>query len=312
MSEYSDKKNKEFETSDAAQDDQEQDQALEDGEEQDDEKKKPVLMEKGELGELAKTALMAVAIALIIRTLLFEPFNIPSTSMKPTLLVGDYLFVYKPEYGYSRFSFPFGLAPMQGRVWGAEPERGDVIVFAQPANTYVSFIKRVVGLPGDRIQVRNGRLYINGDIIPREFVTKTVETDETGNEVEMTEYIETLPGGVIHSIYEETDNAPLDNTEEYVVPEEHYFVMGDNRDNSQDSRVKSMVGFVPLENIVGRADFLFFSTNHYAKLFEVWKWPWSIRYNRMFMDIDPIRPEEAEEMTGSKDTPAEDAEGSRG
>ena len=311
MSENTNEKNTELETSDTTQEAQTIADA-EVGEGEDGENKKPVLLEKGELGELAKTALMAVAIALIIRTILFEPFNIPSTSMKPTLLVGDYLFVYKPEYGYSRFSFPFGLAPMKGRVWGAEPERGDVIVFAQPANTYISFIKRVVGLPGDRVQVRHGRLYINGDVVPREFVGKSMQTDEGGNEVEMTEYIETLPGGVIHRIYEESDTGPLDNTPEYVVPEESYFVMGDNRDNSQDSRVKSMVGFVPLENIVGRADFLFFSTNHHAKLYEIWKWPWSIRYNRMFMDIDPIRPEDEEGATADDAKSADDAQGSRG
>ncbi|MCL4678811.1 MAG: signal peptidase I [Alphaproteobacteria bacterium] len=261
------------------------------------EQKKPVLMERGEVGELAKTALLAVVIALIIRTFLFEPFNIPSTSMKPTLLVGDYLFVYKPAYGYSRYSFPFGIAPIEGRVWGKEPQRGDIMVFNLPRQNGINLIKRLIGLPGDQIQMINGRLYINGEIVPREFV-RTFDEDKSKDDLEgrqngivkTTEYIETLPGGIIHTIYEETDDQPLDNTGILTVPEGHYFMMGDNRDNSRDSRAQEEVGFVPFENIVGRADFLFFSTNHYAALYEIWKWPWSIRYERFFMDLDPVRP----------------------
>lgn len=259
------------------------------------EEKKPVLLDRGEISELAKTALLAVFIALVIRTFLFEPFNIPSTSMKPTLLVGDYLFVYKPSYGYSRYSFPFGLAPIEGRIWGKEPQRGDIMVFNLPRQGGINLIKRVIGLPGDQVQVINGRLYINGKIVPREFV-RTFDEDKSKDDansreiVKTTEYLETLPGGIIHSVYEEADNAPLDDTGIFTVPEGHYFMMGDNRDNSRDSRVQEEVGFVPFENIVGRADFLFFSTNHYAALFEFWKWPWSIRYERLFMDLDPVRP----------------------
>ncbi len=254
------------------------------------EEKKPVLIEKGELGELAKTALLAVVIALLIRTFLFEPFNIPSTSMKPTLLVGDYLFVYKPSYGYSRYSFPFGLAPIEGRMWGKEPERGDIIVFALP-KAGINLIKRLVGLPGERIQVKKGRLYINGEIVPRQFV-RVFDEDKGPAEgmVKTYEYLETLPGGVVHTIYEEGDDKTYDDTEEYTVPEDHYFMMGDNRDNSQDSRVQEMAGYVPFEYFVGRADFLFFSTNQFAALFEFWKWPWTIRYERLFMDLDPVRP----------------------
>ncbi|MCB1681455.1 MAG: signal peptidase I [Alphaproteobacteria bacterium] len=271
------------------------------------EEHKPVLIEKGELGELAKTALLAVFIALLIRTFLFEPFNIPSTSMKPTLLVGDYLFVYKPSYGYSRYSFPFSLAPIEGRIWGKEPQRGDIVVFAQPKYG-INLIKRVIGLPGDRIQVTKGRLYINDKIVPREFVRSFEEDKGSEGMVKTYEYRETLPGGVVHSIYEEGDDRNLDNTEVYTVPEEHYFMMGDNRDNSQDSRVQEAVGYVPLEYLIGRADFLFFSTNHYAALFEFWKWPWSIRYERLFMDLDPVRPAqpssgEAQAMPVNKEKP---------
>lgn len=237
--------------------------------------------------EFLKTALFAVILALLIRTFLYEPFNIPSGSMKPTLEVGDYLFVYKPAYGYSRASFPFGIAPVEGRVLtgGKTPQRGDVIVFKLPSNPSIDYIKRVVGLPGDVIQVREGRLYINQALVPREPVG--MRQDEDGL---LHEYIETLPGGTMHRIYERSDSEALDNTGSFVVPEGHYFTMGDNRDNSQDSRVGQTVGYIPADNVVGRASFLFFSTNGSASLAEVWKWPTAIRYNRLFTSIEPVRP----------------------
>lgn len=253
--------------------------------------RKPVMFEKGEISEFAKTAFWAVVIALMIRTVLFEPFNIPSGSMKPTLLVGDYLFVNKPAYGYSRFSF-FGIAPIEGRLWDAPPKRGDIVVFALPTQTGVNFIKRVIGLPGDKIQVTNGRLYINGQKIPREFVGMARTEEGEGadkRELILNEYVQTLPEGATFHIYEESDQGRLDNTEVFNVPEGHYFMMGDNRDFSQDSRVTQMVGPVPFENMVGRADFLFFSNNGFARMYEFWKWPWSIRYERLFQDIDPER-----------------------
>lgn len=253
-------------------------------------KANPPLNAKEELAEFFKTALIAVVLALMIRTFLYEPFNIPSGSMKPTLEVGDYLFVYKPSYGYSRYSFPFGLAPLEGRVWAKPPERGDVVVFKLPSNTHIDYIKRVIGMPGDTVQVKRGRLYINNELIHREPVGLKRVEDEPFGEIAMTEYIETLPDGVMHPIYEETDQEPLDNTPPYVVPEGHYFMMGDNRDNSQDSRVTHAVGFVPLENIVGRADFIFFSTNGTAAMYEPWKWPWTIRYDRLIKPIGPVRP----------------------
>ena len=257
--------------------------------------KAPPLNAKEELADFFRTAVIAVLLALLIRSFLYEPFNIPSGSMKPTLEVGDYLFVHKPSYGYSRHSFPLGIAPIKGRIWGAEePQRGDVVVFKLPTNTSIDYIKRVVGLPGETVQVRAGRVYIDDVLVPREPVGLKKVEDGQGNDVRMVEYIETLPGDVIHRIYEESDEEMLDDTRVYTVPEGHYFMMGDNRDNSQDSRVMNAVGFVPFENIVGRADFIFFSTNGKASLFEVWKWPWAVRYERLFDSLDPIRPQISE------------------
>jgi len=252
------------------------------------------LVDKGEIGEFAKTAIIAVLLAIIIRTFLYEPFNIPSGSMLPTLLVGDYLFVSKPAYGYSRYSFPFGLGGgFEGRISPDTPERGDVVVFKLPSNTSIDYIKRVVALPGETVQVRGGRLYIDGVRVERE-VVGLVQSDENADFASrrLTEYIETLPGGAMHRIYEEGDNEDLDNTEVFRVPENHYFLMGDNRDNSQDSRVQSLVGYVPYENLVGRADILFFSVHESAKLFNPLTWPNTIRFSRMFNKLGPVRAED--------------------
>ena len=253
----------------------------------------PSAIDKEEIGEFAKTAIIAILLALLIRTFLYEPFNIPSGSMLPTLQVGDYLFVSKPAYGYSRYSFPFGLAHFEGRMAEAKPERGDVVVFKLPSNPSIDYIKRIVGMPGDTVQVIRGRLYINGEQVEREPVGFAQSDDNPDLENHrLMEYIETLPGGILHRIYEESDNAALDNTELYTVPEGHYFMMGDNRDNSQDSRVQSLVGFVPFENIIGRADILFFSVEESAKLFNPLTWRNTIRFSRIFDKIGPVRPEQ--------------------
>ncbi len=228
------------------------------------------------------TTLLAVLLALSIRTFLFEPFNIPSGSMIPNLLVGDYLFVSKYSYGYSRYSFPFGLGGFDGRMMAAEPKRGDVIVFKLPSDTGVDYIKRVVALPGETVQMKQGRLYINDQLIPRKSNGSTTYDNGMGGKVEAVSYIETLPGGFKHEIYEETDSGPLDNTEKFTVPDGHYFFMGDNRDNSRDSRVLDLVGYVPFDNLVGKARFLFFSSNGKAEIYEPWKWPFGIRYERLF------------------------------
>ena len=230
--------------------------------------------------EFIKTIVIAGALALGFRSLLFEPFNIPSGSMIPTLLVGDYLFVSKYSYGYSRYSFPFGMAPFDGRVFETSPERGDVAVFRQPQNESVAFIKRIVGLPGDRIQVTDGVLRINDVAVNR--VRMGFATASDGyNVIRFAVYQETLPNGKSYLIQERSDDDDvLDNTNVFLVPEGHYFMMGDNRDNSRDSRTTS-VGMVPAENLIGRAERLFFSHNSSAHLWEIWKWPFAIRYGRL-------------------------------
>ena len=250
--------------------------------------------DKEDWGELAKTTFIAILLALIIRTFLFEPFNIPSGSMIPNLLIGDYLFVSKSSYGYSRYSFPFGMGGFEGRINAKMPERGDVVVFKLPTDTRIDYIKRIIGLPGDTVQMINGRLFINDQRIDRDSVGISEYDNGYGTDkVKVTEYRETLPNGVTHTIYEQGDNQELDNTEKFKVPEGHYFMMGDNRDNSRDSRVMDHVGFVPYENLVGRADIIFFSANGKARIFEVWKWPWAIRYNRILMRIGHGAPEHA-------------------
>ncbi len=252
-------------------------------------KSDPPLTAREEVSEFAKTALFAIVLAVLIRSFFYEPFNIPSGSMQPTLDIGDYLFVHKPAYGYSRHSFPFSVVPINGRALPKEPKRGDVAVFKLPTNTSVDYIKRVIGMPGETVQVKAGRLYINDIIVPRRQDGITDMDDGMGGIEKLITYTETLPDGAMHKIYEDSDDGPLDNTPLYTVPDGHYFMMGDNRDNSQDSRVMQGVGFVPFENFVGRADFLFFSTKGTAALYEFWKWPKTIRYDRLFKSINPER-----------------------
>ncbi len=237
--------------------------------------------------EFFKTIIMAILLAVLIRTFFFEPFNIPSSSMKPTLLIGDYLFVSKTAYGYSKHSFPLSLAPIEGRIMASMPERGDIVVFKLPTNPRIDYIKRVIGLPGDTVQVAEGRLYLNGQAVTRQPNGLARVSNRAGHKKRMLEYIEVLPNGATYPIYQERDDAQYDNTRAFKVPPGHVFVMGDNRDNSQDSRVQDLVGYVPVENIVGRADFLFFSIHEWASFFRFWEWPAAIRYERIFMNINP-------------------------
>jgi signal peptidase I len=236
--------------------------------------------------DFLKTILYAGLIAIGVRTAAYEPFNIPSGSMIPTLLIGDYLFVSKMSYGYSRYSLPFGPDIIEDRIWFDEPERGDVAVFKLPSNPSIDYIKRIIGLPGDKIQVKNGILHINGEPVKRERIEDYVNVDGWGNTQSFAQYNETLPNGVTHKIIEATDNGSLDNTSVYTVPQGHYFAMGDNRDNSSDSRVQASVGFIPRQNLVGRAEFLFFSTDGTASLWEPWKWPFAARFSRFFDGIN--------------------------
>ncbi|MBO6520655.1 MAG: signal peptidase I [Rhodospirillales bacterium] len=235
--------------------------------------------------ETLRTVIYAVLIALSIRVAAFEPFSIPSGSMVPTLLVGDYLFVSKYAYGYSRYSLPFGLPLIPtDRILFTEPERGDVAVFKLPRDNSTDFIKRVIGLPGDRIQVKGGILHINGQAVERRKIDDHIFEAAPGQFSRITQYIETLPNGKEHLIVEERDNNPgSDNTQVYTVPDGHYFMMGDNRDNSNDSRFPG-VGFVPKENFVGRAEFLFFSIDGSA--WKIWTWLDKLRPSRFFTGIE--------------------------
>lgn len=244
--------------------------------------------------------IVAALIAFCFRIFVFQPFNIPSGSMYPNLLVGDYLFVSKFSYGYSRYSFPDLLfVDFKGRVFEKEPERGDIAVFRQPRQMHVDYIKRIIGLPGDKIQMREGLLYINDEIVPREFLN-TEERGENGMLDVYSKYEETLPNGVKHYIYEKSDWEFYDDTREYEVPEGHYFVMGDNRDGSLDSRATDKVGLVPKENLIGKAQLLFFSTEGIGNACPlgdgffrypqnlgclVWHGVKNIRYSRMFRPV---------------------------
>ena len=237
---------------------------------------------EGGFGETVRVIVHALIIALVIRTFLFQPFNIPSGSMKETLLVGDYLFVSKYSYGYSHYSFPLSPPLFTGRIFGSPPDRGDVVVFRLPKDDSTDYIKRVIGLPGDRIQMINGLLHINGEPVKRERIDDFIETEESDRAIRVKRWRETLPNGVSYTTLDLQDNGFYDNTQEYVVPADHYFMMGDNRDNSTDSRVLSQVGYVPFSHLIGRAQIIFFSVGEGERAWQVWLWPWTVRWNRIF------------------------------
>jgi signal peptidase I len=239
------------------------------------------------LWETIKVVVQALLIALVVRTLLFQPFNIPSGSLIPTLLIGDYLFVSKYSYGYSQHSFPFSVGPIAGRVLGSEPKRGDVAVFKLPTDNSTDYIKRVVGLPGDRIQVIQGVVHINGSAVKEERISEENIDLGAGYRGRAVAYWETFPGSTArHKIHKLNDGRGLfNNTNVYSVPAGHYFMMGDNRDNSTDSRDLSSVGYVPYVNFVGRAEMIFFSVDEKSAAWQIWKWPWSVRWDRLFSRV---------------------------
>ncbi|CBI76201.1 Signal peptidase I [Bartonella clarridgeiae 73] len=242
---------------------------------------------KSEIVEFFSVLIQALLLAGIIRTLFFQPFTIPSGSMRPTLLVGDYLFVSKYAYGYSRFSIPFSPPIFSGRIWASQPKRGDVLVFRLPSNPDIDYIKRVVGLPGDRVQVRQSVLYINDKAVPRQFMGKIDDPDVTEVSHPVDVYRETMPNGVSYNTLSLGFIPQVDDTKTFEVPPGHYFVMGDNRDNSDDSRLG--VGYIPDENLIGRANLIFFSISNGSSAWQIWRWPFDVRWDRLFSFVHNIR-----------------------
>lgn len=236
--------------------------------------------------ETIKIVIEALLIAMVVRVFFYQPFNIPSGSMKETLLVGDYLFVSKLSYGYSKYSFTSSFDLFDGRIFADEPKRGDVIVFKLPRDNSTDYIKRLIGLPGDEINVRGGVLFINGKEVPREPDGEFVTREDGGPPRRIKRYKETLPNGVSYHVLDAEPAGPFDNVGPYKVPEGHYFMMGDNRDNSTDSRAQWGVGYVPFENLIGRAEIIFFSAAvdepGALSWTRPWTWPFDIRWSRFF------------------------------
>ena len=235
--------------------------------------------------ENIKTIIVALVLAIIIRSLLLQPFYIPSSSMESTLLVGDRLFVTKYSYGYSKHSFPFSPNVFNGRFLFSKPSRGDVVVFKTPSDNRTDYIKRLIGIPGDEIQFIKGDLYLNQKKINKQFVKKSVVN--CGNyKFEVNLYNEEIDSNAIYQIAYSTQNS-MSDTEKFVVPKDHYFFLGDNRDCSKDSRFLSSVGYVSQENLVGKARFLFFSNEaEIGNFFTFWTWHKSIRFERILRKIN--------------------------
>ena len=240
---------------------------------------------KNKIVENLKTIFYALIIALIIRTFLFQPFYIPSSSMQPNLLIGDRLFVSKYSYGYSKHSFPFSPNIFNWRILSSIPERGDVIVFKTPADNRTDYIKRLIGLPGDEIQIINKNLYINNHIIKKEKINVQLEISCGDQSLEVDFFEETLPNGKKYTAAYRK-NGTMENTDKFIVPENYYFFMGDNRDCSKDSRYLSSVGYVSFNNFVGKARLIFFSSDfNKGAFYEFWKWGKSLRIKRFFKKI---------------------------
>lgn len=249
--------------------------------------KKLIFIDKNEgdkfsIWDTTKNLAIALVIAVLIRSFLYEPFHIPSGSMKPGLKDGDFIFVSKYDFGYTRYSFPFGFKIFDGRLFFRnKPKRGDVLVFRLPANPKINYIKRLIGLPGDRIQMKSGVLYVNDVVVPKDYIGETLENDDDKNSLAR-EYKEKLDNGVTFSVLDKFENGNGDDTAVFYVPDNNYFFMGDNRDNSLDSRFRE-TGFVHEDNLIGKARMIFFSIN--GNLLKVWDWGNIIRFNRIFKKI---------------------------
>jgi signal peptidase I len=238
-----------------------------------------------EMVEIVKTIVYALLIALVLRVIFFQPFTIPSASMEPNLYEGDYVIVSKYSYGYSKHSIPFSPPLFEGRLLGQQAKRGDVVVFKLPSDGHTDYIKRVIGLPGDRVQMRAGLLYINDKLVVREPLAPVRTDVGYGMIREVARYQERLESGRTFVTQDMGVDGELDNTDVFVVPDGHYFMMGDNRDNSSDSRVPPAaqgVGMVPAENLVGKAEIILLSWKPEASIFKPWTWVLDARPSRFF------------------------------
>ena len=242
-------------------------------------------MIKKNIIENLKTLFYALIIAIIISSLFIQPFYIPSSSMEPTLLVGDRLFVTKYSYGYSKHSLPFSPSIFKNRIMFSEPQRGDVVVFKTPADNRTDYIKRLIGLPGDQVQFLDSNLYINNSEVVKSRLSSSDKIYCGTYDLDVYTFEENLPNGIKHkSVY--LKNFPYDNSDPFVVPDDHYFFLGDNRDCSKDSRFLSSVGYVHKDNLVGKAQFIFFSSDKsIGNIFSFWKWNKSLRFKRFLKKI---------------------------
>ena len=244
------------------------------------------MLDKNFFIENIKTLFYALVIAIIIRSLLIQPFYIPSSSMEPGLLVGDRLFVTKYSYGYSKHSFPFSPPIFKGRIISNKPKRGDIVVFKTPADNRTDYIKRLIGLPGDRVQFIDSNLYINNSEIIKSRISKSDKIYCGKKNINVFTFEELFPNGKKHNtVY--LKNYSFQNSDLFIIPEDHYFFLGDNRDCSKDSRFLTSVGYVHKDNLIGKAQFIFFSSDKsIGSIFSFWKWNKSIRFNRFFKKIN--------------------------
>jgi len=236
--------------------------------------------------ENLKTIFYALIIAIIIRSLFIQPFYIPSSSMEPNLLIGDRLFVTKYSYGYSRHSFPFSPPIIKGRIFSSHPKAGDVVVFKTPSDNRTDYIKRLIGLPGDSIQFIDGDLYLNNYQVLKSNISKIDQIYCGKQTIDVNTFKEELTNGKTHKVVY-LKNFSFHNSDIFIVPKKHYFFLGDNRDCSKDSRYLTSVGYVHEDNLVGKAQFIFFSSDfRIGSIFSFWKWHKTIRFDRFFKKIN--------------------------